>query len=237
MDFGINLDFAVRRGGTHQGSFQEAFELVDLLDGRILYAGSLENPQRFGGSDVVNRISYDGGPWRGELQKAVITALNSELHENMGLACPLSVPPFGAQRPTRVGRRGGFQIPNRTPFGEPRPATPTRCPAALGEAAETDVSRSTPLGMAVRNLGRLANCLAHRQAGNRHCLAPQGVCSKYSCGTGVELQQSAQAFPKAELRSLERLPLARSGKEEKVAFALMVALPVIMLRVLGQRLA
>src|SRR5262245_24740289 len=32
MDFGINVDFAVRRGGTHEESFQEAFELVELAD-------------------------------------------------------------------------------------------------------------------------------------------------------------------------------------------------------------
>jgi alkanesulfonate monooxygenase SsuD/methylene tetrahydromethanopterin reductase-like flavin-dependent oxidoreductase (luciferase family) len=32
MDFGINVDFAVRRGSTHEGSFQEAFELVDLAE-------------------------------------------------------------------------------------------------------------------------------------------------------------------------------------------------------------
>ena len=29
MDFGINVDFAVRRGSTHEETFQEAFELVD----------------------------------------------------------------------------------------------------------------------------------------------------------------------------------------------------------------
>ena len=32
MDFGINVDFAVRRGSTHEESFQEAFELVDLAE-------------------------------------------------------------------------------------------------------------------------------------------------------------------------------------------------------------
>src|SRR4029453_19685287 len=32
MDFGINVDFAVRRGGTHEESFQEAFELVKLSE-------------------------------------------------------------------------------------------------------------------------------------------------------------------------------------------------------------
>src|SRR5712691_1803179 len=32
MDFGINVDFAVRPGGTHEQSFQEAFALVDLAE-------------------------------------------------------------------------------------------------------------------------------------------------------------------------------------------------------------
>jgi len=32
MDFGINVDFAVRRGGTHEETFQEAFDLVDLAE-------------------------------------------------------------------------------------------------------------------------------------------------------------------------------------------------------------
>ena len=32
MDFGINVDFAVRQGGTHERTFQEAFELVDLAE-------------------------------------------------------------------------------------------------------------------------------------------------------------------------------------------------------------
>jgi alkanesulfonate monooxygenase SsuD/methylene tetrahydromethanopterin reductase-like flavin-dependent oxidoreductase (luciferase family) len=32
MDFGINVEFAVRRGSTHEESFKEAFELVDLAE-------------------------------------------------------------------------------------------------------------------------------------------------------------------------------------------------------------
>jgi alkanesulfonate monooxygenase SsuD/methylene tetrahydromethanopterin reductase-like flavin-dependent oxidoreductase (luciferase family) len=32
MDFGINVEFAVRRGNTHEESFQEAFDLVDLAE-------------------------------------------------------------------------------------------------------------------------------------------------------------------------------------------------------------
>src|SRR5262245_60071568 len=56
-------------------------ELVDLKSGPSIYVTSFENPQRFGGSDVMHRISYDGGPFRGELQKAVVNAVNQEIRE------------------------------------------------------------------------------------------------------------------------------------------------------------
>ena len=56
-------------------------ELVDLETGDSLYVASFENPQRFGGSDIMHRISYDAGPFRGELHKAIINALNYELRE------------------------------------------------------------------------------------------------------------------------------------------------------------
>ena len=56
-------------------------ELVDLETGESLYVASFENPQRFGGSDIMHRISYDAGPFREELHKAIINALNYELRE------------------------------------------------------------------------------------------------------------------------------------------------------------
>ena len=54
-------------------------ELVDLETGANVYLASFENPQRFGGSDVMHRISYDGGPFHGELHKAIVNTLNQEL--------------------------------------------------------------------------------------------------------------------------------------------------------------
>ena len=54
-------------------------ELVDLESGHCLATTALENPQRFGGSDVMHRISYDGGPFAGELHQAVINATNTEI--------------------------------------------------------------------------------------------------------------------------------------------------------------
>lgn len=73
--YGIALDV---------GTTTVVMELVDLETGAVRYVSSIENPQRFGGSDVMNRISYDGGRFRGELHKAVIHAINEELREMCG---------------------------------------------------------------------------------------------------------------------------------------------------------
>ena len=54
--------------------------LVDLENGETVSVSSFENPQRFGGSDVMNRISYDG-EFQGELRRSLIAALNGEIME------------------------------------------------------------------------------------------------------------------------------------------------------------
>lgn len=52
-------------------------ELVDLESGATLGLASFENPQQFGGSDVMHRISYETRPGvEGELRKAVVSAIN-----------------------------------------------------------------------------------------------------------------------------------------------------------------
>ena len=51
-------------------------ELIDLESGQSIERVSFENPQKFGGSDVMHRISYDGGEHRGELTKSLVTVLN-----------------------------------------------------------------------------------------------------------------------------------------------------------------
>ena len=68
--FGIALDV---------GTTTVVLELVDLESGELVYAGSFENPQRFGGSDVMHRISYDAGQFQGELHRAIINTVNSEI--------------------------------------------------------------------------------------------------------------------------------------------------------------
>lgn len=72
-DRGRALGLAVDIGTT-----TVVVELVDLETGSILGVGAFENPQGFGGSDVMNRISYDGKA-PGELRHAVSRALNKEI--------------------------------------------------------------------------------------------------------------------------------------------------------------
>ena len=54
--------------------------LMDLENGETVSVSSFENPQRFGGSDIMNRITYDG-EFHGELRRSLIAALNSEIME------------------------------------------------------------------------------------------------------------------------------------------------------------
>ena len=78
------------------GTTTVAFSLLDLESGEVLYTGSFENPQRFGGSDVMRRISYDGGDFHGELRQAIIAALNFEIRD----MC----------RTTRLSRRQIYEV-------------------------------------------------------------------------------------------------------------------------------
>lgn len=60
------------------GTTTIALELVDLRTGAVLAVASIENPQRFGGSDVMTRISYEAEV-PGELRTSLRRALNHEL--------------------------------------------------------------------------------------------------------------------------------------------------------------
>ena len=61
------------------GTTTVGLNLVDLESGFILHTSSFENPQMFGGSDVMNRISYDSGIFQGELQQSMLSAINFEI--------------------------------------------------------------------------------------------------------------------------------------------------------------
>jgi uncharacterized 2Fe-2S/4Fe-4S cluster protein (DUF4445 family) len=60
------------------GTTTLVIDLVDLATGDVLGTASCANPQRFGGSDVMHRITYDG-EHRGELQLSAAAAVNGEI--------------------------------------------------------------------------------------------------------------------------------------------------------------
>ncbi|MBT5037317.1 MAG: DUF4445 domain-containing protein [Rhodospirillaceae bacterium] len=68
--FGLAIDL---------GTTTVAMELIDLESGQGVHTCSFENPQRFGGSDIMHRISFDGADGSGELQRAVAAAINREI--------------------------------------------------------------------------------------------------------------------------------------------------------------
>ncbi|MDP6709211.1 MAG: ASKHA domain-containing protein [Alphaproteobacteria bacterium] len=61
------------------GTTTVVMELVDLETGDSLSTSGFGNPQRFGGSDVMHRISYDRENGEAELQKAIVAAINAEI--------------------------------------------------------------------------------------------------------------------------------------------------------------
>ena len=63
------------------GTTTVAMNLVDLETAETVATSSFENPQRFGGSDVMNRISFDHGRNRGEMRRAIVAAINFEIGE------------------------------------------------------------------------------------------------------------------------------------------------------------
>jgi len=63
------------------GTTTVVMNLVNLESGDTEYTASFENPQRFGGSDIMNRIVYDGTADSGELRAVMVSSINFEIGE------------------------------------------------------------------------------------------------------------------------------------------------------------
>lgn len=63
------------------GTTTVVMNLVDLETAETIYTASFENPQRFGGSDIMNRISYDGSKYHGEMLAVMLSSINFEIGE------------------------------------------------------------------------------------------------------------------------------------------------------------
>lgn len=62
------------------GTTTVVFQIIDLLTGHAVGGGALENPQRFGGSDVMTRISYEAD-FPGAMRLALRRSLNHQLRD------------------------------------------------------------------------------------------------------------------------------------------------------------
>ncbi len=62
------------------GTTTVVLSLYDLQTGELVQTSSFENPQKYGGSDVLNRISYDNAPdKRGRLHETIKSFINKEI--------------------------------------------------------------------------------------------------------------------------------------------------------------
>ena len=80
---GITLDLRRERVlglAIDVGTTTVVFRVLDLTDGSVVSGGAFENPQRFGGSDVMSRITYERDH-PGDMRKALRRALNAGLKE------------------------------------------------------------------------------------------------------------------------------------------------------------
>lgn len=122
------------------GTTTVVLELVSLDTGRVLAVAALENPQRFGGSDVMTRISYDGDV-PGELRQALRRALNHELRRlttDLGLDRRQVVDAYVVGNPTMRDLFFGLDV---TPIGRIPYRSVTETAVRDGEAPTTTVIR------------------------------------------------------------------------------------------------
>ena len=61
------------------GTTTVVMKVIDLEAEATIVTASFANPQGFAGSDIMHRISYAAGSFTGELQHAIVSAINTEI--------------------------------------------------------------------------------------------------------------------------------------------------------------
>ena len=137
------------------GTTTVVIELVDLESGAVLAVAAIENPQRFGGSDVMTRISYDT-VLPGELRQALRRALNHELKRlcsELGVDRRRLVDVLVVGNPTMRDLAFGLDV---RPIGRLPYRSVTETAWRDGEAGTTMVTRRAhELGMLVNPRARV----------------------------------------------------------------------------------
>jgi len=137
------------------GTTTVVLEIVDLSRGTILAVAAFENPQRFGGSDVVTRVSYDTDR-PGELRQSLRRALNHELrrlYPALGIDRHRLVEMYVVGNPTMRDLFFGLDV---RPIGHIPYRSVTETAVRNGTAASTTVTRRAhELGILVHPQARI----------------------------------------------------------------------------------
>ena len=137
------------------GTTTVVLELVGLDTGGVLAVAALENPQRFGGSDVMTRISYDSEV-PGELRQALRRAVNHELRRlcaDLDLDRRQLVDAYVVGNPTMRDLFFGFGV---APLGRLPYRSVTETALRDGEVASTAVARRAhEIGLLMNPQGRV----------------------------------------------------------------------------------
>lgn len=122
------------------GTTTVVFQLIDLLTGKAVAGSAMENPQRFGGSDVMARISFERDR-PGELRDALRRQLNHELRD---LYAQLGIDRSEVYEAVIVANttmRDLFFGLDVTPIGESPYRSLTEHAMRAGQAETTTISR------------------------------------------------------------------------------------------------
>ncbi len=137
------------------GTTTVVLEIVDLALGTILAVAALENPQRFGGSDVMTRISYDA-EHPGELRQALRRALNHELrrlYRTLAIDRRRVVEAYVVGNPTMRDLAFGLDV---GPLGRLPYRSVTETAVRDGRSSSTAISRRAhELGLLVHPMARV----------------------------------------------------------------------------------
>ena len=137
------------------GTTTVVFRVVDLLTGHTVTGGAFENPQRFGGSDVMTRITYERDH-PGALRQALRRALNSALKDAYGRAGIDRHMVYEAMVVANSTMRDLFFDLDVAPIGEMPYKSVTELAMLAGEADSTWLSRRAhELGVFMHPQGRV----------------------------------------------------------------------------------
>jgi uncharacterized 2Fe-2S/4Fe-4S cluster protein (DUF4445 family) len=176
------------------GTTTVALRLYDLTSGRLVATHSFENPQRFGGSDVMARIHYDG-QHRGKLLQRTLLGYLSRAITSLPVD-PLTIYELVvAGNPTMRDLFFGLDV---QPIGQMPYRSTTEVAFTEGRATTTSLSLGArrlrlPIHTAARVYG-LPLVGSHVGADAAACLLATGIAESDSLAALIDIGTNTEAF-------------------------------------------